>query len=69
MIHVQRRLRSEGLKSKMILQVHDELVIDTLPSELEQVMQIVKSEMEGVMDIGIPLTAECNYGRNWLEAH
>lgn len=69
MINVERRLEEEGLQSKMILQVHDELVIDTVHSELEQVMRLVKEEMEGVMDIGIPLTAECNYGKNWLEAH
>lgn len=69
MIRVENRLKAEGLKSRMILQVHDELVIDTHCSELELVMKLVKEEMENVMDIGIPLTAECNYGKNWLEAH
>lgn len=69
MINVNRRFVQEGFESKMILQVHDELVIDTLPDELERVMAAVKEEMERVMDIGIPLTAECNYGKNWLEAH
>ena len=69
MIRVENRLKAEGLKSRMILQVHDELVIDTHYSELEMVMKLVKEEMENVMDIGIPLTAECNYGKNWLEAH
>ena len=69
MINVERRLKEEGLQSRMILQVHDELVIDTIHSELDQVMKLVKEEMESVMNIGIPLTAECNYGKNWLEAH
>lgn len=69
MINVEKRFIKEGFESKMILQVHDELVIDTIPSELERVIAAVKEEMESVMDIGIPLTAECNYGKNWLEAH
>ena len=69
MINVEKRFAEEGFESKVILQVHDELVIDTTPSELDRVMRAVKEEMERVMDIGIPLTAECNYGKNWLEAH
>lgn len=69
MIKVADRLAQEGLRSKMILQVHDELVIDTHPEELDTIIDLVKAEMEGVMEIGIPLTAECNYGKNWLEAH
>jgi DNA polymerase-1 len=69
MINVEKRFAREGFESKVILQVHDELVIDTTPSELDRVMRAVKEEMERVMDIGIPLTAECNYGKNWLEAH
>lgn len=69
MINVHRRILKEGLKSRMILQVHDELVIDTIPSEREKVMALVKEEMESVLNLGIPLTAECNWGKNWLEAH
>ncbi|MCF0164856.1 MAG: DNA polymerase I [Bacteroidales bacterium] len=66
---VYDRMRKEGMKSKMILQVHDELVIDVVPSELESVMKLVKEEMEKVCSISVPLTADCNYGKNWLEAH
>lgn len=69
MINVHNRIQEENLQSRMILQVHDELVLDVHPQELEQVMDILKEEMEHVMEIGIPLTAECSYGKNWLEAH
>lgn len=69
MINVRRRILSEGLRSRMILQVHDELVIDTFAEEKDKVMALVKEEMENVLPIGIPLTAECNFGKNWLEAH
>jgi len=69
MIRVYGQLKSAGLKSRMVLQVHDELVLDVAPDELEQVMEIVKSGMEGVCSLSVPLTAECNYGVNWLEAH
>lgn len=69
MINVHNRLMAEGLKSRMILQVHDELIIDTHPEELLLVMSIVKGEMEGVSNIGVPLIVDCSYGKNWLEAH
>ena len=58
-----------GLKSKVILQVHDELVVDTLRTELEQVKEIVRSAMEGAARLSVPLTTECGVGENWLEAH
>ena len=68
MINVFRKMKAEGLKSKMILQVHDELVFDVIPSELNRLCDIVKQEMESVVQLSIPLTTECSYGKNWLEA-
>ena len=69
MINIYRRLAAEGLQSKMVLQVHDELVFDTAASEVEQICTIVTSEMENVIKLSIPLLAECGKGNNWLEAH
>ena len=69
MISVYRGLKERGLRSKMVLQVHDELVLDVAADELQAVMELVKQEMEAVCSLSIPLTAECNYGKNWLEAH
>ena len=69
MVGVHRRLGAEGLRSKIIMQVHDEIVIDMLISEREAVEKIVKEEMEGAANLSIPLTAECGVGKNWLEAH
>ena len=69
MINIYRRLAAEGLKSKMILQVHDELVFDTVPGEEQQIAAIVTQEMENVIKLSIPLVAECGEGKNWLEAH
>lgn len=69
MINVHSQLSKHNLKSKLILQVHDELVIDTVADELEEVCAIVKKEMESVINLKVPLIAECGYGKNWLEAH
>ena len=69
MINVDKRLRKEGLESRMVLQIHDELLFDALPSEVEKLKTIVKEEMENVMTLSVPLTVECNHGNNWLEAH
>jgi DNA polymerase-1 len=69
MIHVFARMQAEHLKSKMVLQVHDELVFDVIPSEKEAVMKIAKEEMENVVKLKVPLTVECSYGENWLQAH
>lgn len=69
MIEVARRLRSQGLKAKMILQVHDEIVIDTPRSEVEAVRRIVTESMEGVTQLRVALPAEAGVGNNWLEAH
>lgn len=69
MIGVDRKMAEDGLKSKMVLQIHDELLFDTISSEREKLMSIVKEQMEHVTELSVPLTVECNYGKNWLEAH
>jgi DNA polymerase-1 len=69
MINIYKRLKSENLVSKMVLQVHDELVFDVVAQEVEIIKNIVKEEMERVITLHIPLIAECNAGKNWLEAH
>ena len=69
MIGVDRKMAEEGLQSKMVLQIHDELLFDTISSEREKLMSIVKEQMEHVTELSVPLTVECNYGKNWLEAH
>jgi DNA polymerase-1 len=69
MINVDKRLKKEGLQSRMVLQIHDELVFDAVKDEVETLCAIVKEEMENVTTLSVPLTVECNYGNNWLEAH
>lgn len=69
MVGVDRRMAESGMRSKMILQIHDELVFDTLPEEAEDLKALVVEEMENVITLRVPLTVECNYGSNWLEAH
>ena len=69
MIAVARRLEAEGLQSRMVLQVHDELVFDVVPQERDRIVALVKQEMEGVCTLSVPLITECNYGKNWREAH
>ena len=69
MINVDRRLSAEGLQSRMVLQIHDELMFDAIPEELEQLKKLETEEMENVISLSIPLTVECNHGNNWLEAH
>ena len=69
MINVARRLKKEGMQSRMVLQIHDELVFDAVPSEVERLEALVKEEMENVIKLSVPLTVECNHGNNWLEAH
>ncbi len=69
MVGIDRRLSEEKLRSKMILQVHDELNFSVLPEELDRVRRIVVEEMEGACALSVPLLADCGEGRNWLEAH
>ena len=67
MIRVADKMR--GMKSRMVLQIHDELLFDVVPEEADRLKEMVISEMEHVMELSVPLTVECNIGNNWLEAH
>ncbi len=69
MARIHRRFAEEGLRSKMILQVHDELNFSVLPEEKERVEQIVLAEMQGAYPLSVPLVADSGWGANWLEAH
>ena len=69
MVEIYRRFEAEGIRSKMIMQVHDEVVVDTLNEELESVKRIVKEAMESVASLRVPLIAEVNSAENWLDAH
>lgn len=69
MIEIRRRFLAEGIRSRMILQVHDEVVVDTLRSEVDAVRRIVTESMQGAAQLSVPLIAECGTGYNWLEAH
>ena len=69
MINIQNRLNNGNYKSKMLLQVHDELVFDVFKPELNDIIELVKNEMEKAYEIKVPLTVDINYGLNWLEAH
>jgi DNA polymerase I-like protein with 3'-5' exonuclease and polymerase domains len=66
---VYRLMKEEGLKSKMILQVHDELNFSVLPEEKERLQKLVIEEMQGAANLSVPLIADCGWGSNWLEAH
>ena len=69
MIRIYERFKAEGIRSKMIIQVHDELNFSVYPDEKEKVQQIVISEMENAISMKVPLRADCGWGKNWLEAH
>lgn len=69
MVRIHRRFRDERLRSKMILQVHDELNFSVYPDEKETVERIVLEEMQGAYPLAVPLVADCGWGQNWLEAH
>lgn len=69
MIRVWQRLKAEGLKTKLILQVHDELNFSVPQNEREQVERIVKEEMQNACHLAVPLIADGGWGKNWLEAH
>ena len=69
MIRVYQRMKAEGIRSKMILQVHDELCFTVLPEEKERLQQIVVEEMQNAVQMRIPLIADTGWGSNWLEAH
>ena len=69
MIGVDKRLSEAGLRSRMVLQIHDELMFDAVPEEVEQLRDLVVEVMENVLKLSVPLTVECSSGKNWLEAH
>ena len=69
MVAIDRRMTDSGMRSRMVLQIHDELLFEVPASELESLRKIVVEEMENVIRLSIPLTVECNYGKNWLDAH
>ena len=69
MINIHNKLSKGNYKSKMLLQIHDELVFDVFKPELNEMIEITKNEMEKAFEINVPLTVDLNYGLNWLEAH
>ena len=68
MVKVFDRLKKEGLAAKLIMQVHDELIVECPENETERVAALLAEEMEGVMELSVPLVAEAHSGTNWLEA-
>ena len=68
MIHIFERMRREQVKSRMILQIHDELIFDVWEDELEQMKSIVEEGMQQAMTLRVPLIAEANIGKSWYEA-
>ena len=69
MIAIQKRLKSENKNSKMILQVHDELVFDVPKYEIDEIKILIKEEMENAFKLEVPLVVDIGLGSNWLEAH
>lgn len=69
MIGVDRQLREGGYKSRMVLQIHDELLLEVPSSEIDAVRSMLTGQMENVVKLSVPLIVECNYGKNWLDAH
>ena len=69
MINLDRKIKQRKLKSRMILQVHDELVFECTPSEEEEMRELVKKEMEEVMPLKVPLLVDMGWGENWNDAH
>jgi len=69
MINVQKRLKAGNYQSRMILQVHDELLFDVHHSELDELKHLIQQEMQNAMPLNVPVIAEAGHGKNWLEAH
>ena len=69
MVSIHQRLKADGMKTQMIMQVHDELNFNVPENEVDRVREIVISEMQNVVHLTVPLIADCGVGRNWLEAH
>ena len=69
MVHVDARLRKEGLRARLLLQVHDELIVECPEEERERVAALLQEEMEQVVSYSVPLVAEAGWGKTWAEAH
>jgi DNA polymerase-1 len=69
MVRIHCRLKKESLRAKMILQVHDELIFEVLPEEIERLKEIVLTEMAGAANLDVPLKVDWGTGNNWFEAH
>ena len=69
MVRIYDRFKRENIRSKMLLQVHDELNFSVYPDEKERVERIVLEEMQNAYPLDVPLVADCGWGANWLEAH
>jgi DNA polymerase-1 len=68
MVRVDRMLKQQGFKSKLILQVHDELILEVQRDEIEQVRRLLKEQMEGAVELSVPMNVDINWGENWYEA-
>ena len=69
MVNLDREIKNRNMKSRMILQVHDELVFDAHVEEIEELKQLVSEKMTHAMQMRVPLVVDMNTGANWLEAH
>jgi DNA polymerase-1 len=69
MINIQKRIEEQGMETKMVIQIHDELVFEVPEEELREAGNLVRQEMEGVIDISVPLKIDISSGKNWSEAH
>ena len=69
MIRVRDRLEREGFRGRLVLQVHDELIVECPEEEQERVCALLKEEMEGVYPLSVPLVAETHGGKSWAESH
>ena len=69
MLRVRDRLKAEGLRGQLVLQVHDELIVECPQEEQERVCALLKEEMEGVFPLSVPLVAETHAGQSWAESH
>jgi DNA polymerase-1 len=69
MIHIQNRIEERALSSRMIMQVHDELVFEVPEEELPKTLPMIQNEMETVMDLSVPLKVSIHTGKNWAEVH
>jgi len=69
MINIRRRLKEDGYRSRMVLQIHDELLFDVYENEREMLMAMVVEQMQNVCSLAVPVIVDCNAGKNWLEAH